>query len=49
MKYNLIEIDNNEAATINGGGWLYDLYRIIVEEKDDFLEGLNAGFNKGFF
>lgn len=46
---NLIELKKNETQEVNGGGWLYDIYRIIVEEKDDFVAGLHGGYNKGIF
>lgn len=49
MKNNLIEFDSKEAAIINGGGWLYDLYKIVVVEKDDFVKGFKEGLNKGIF
>ena len=49
MNSKLIEIDSNESSTINGGGWLYDFYKIIVEEKDDFVSGLKEGLEKGIF
>lgn len=49
MKNKLTEIENSELMMINGGGWLYDLYRIIVEEKDDFVAGFKDGFNNGAF
>lgn len=45
----LVEISKTEALATNGGGWLYDLYRIVVEEKDDFVKGFNEGLNKGIF
>ena len=48
MKNNVVEINKREAAAINGGGWPYDIYRIVVEEKDDFIKGLKAGFKNGF-
>ncbi len=48
MKNNVVEINKREAAAINGGGILYDAYRIFVEEKDDFFKGLKAGFKNGF-
>ncbi len=48
MKNNVVEINKREAAAINGGGVLYDVYRIVVEEKDDFFNGLKAGFKNGF-
>lgn len=47
MKNKVVEIDNQEAVAINGGGWLYDLYRIVVEEKDDFVKGFNESFKNG--
>ncbi len=49
MKNRLIEIEDNELQLINGGGWLYDLYRIIIEEKDDFVAGFKDGYNNGAF
>ncbi len=49
MKYNLTEIDKKSAAQINGGGWLYDLYKIVVEEKDSFVKGFKEGLEKGIF
>jgi len=49
MKSQLVELDNKEALGINGGGWLYDLYRIILEEKDDFVEGVKEGLNNSPF
>ncbi len=48
MKINLVEISKKEAATLNGGGILYDIYRIAVEEKEDFVKGLKAGFKMEF-
>ncbi len=49
MKNKIIEIDKKDAAKINGGGLLYDLYKIVVEEKDDFIKGFKEGLKKGIF
>jgi hypothetical protein len=49
MKNNLIALHGKEATEINGGGGLYDLYKIIVEEADDFVEGFKYGLKNGIF
>lgn len=46
---NLIELKDCETQQLNGGGWLYDLYRIVLAEKDDFLAGVEKGYKKGIF
>lgn len=48
MKNKLIEISNKEAAKVNGGGEIRDIYDIILLETDDFLKGFWNGFKKGF-
>ncbi|MGB5170851.1 hypothetical protein [Eudoraea sp.] len=49
MKLNIIELDKKEAAKINGGGWLYDMYKIYVAEEPYIWAGFKKGLNKGFF
>ncbi|MEM8509689.1 MAG: hypothetical protein AAF717_17790 [Bacteroidota bacterium] len=49
MDNNLKKINLDEAMATNGGGWLYDLYRIVLEEKDDFIKGFKDGLNNGIF
>jgi len=49
MKNNFIELEKNELININGGGIIYDIYRIIKEEGEDFAKGFKDGLNKGAF
>ena len=49
MDNNLNELTASEQQTLNGGGLLYDLYRIAVAEKDDFVKGFNNALKNGIF
>ncbi|MEO0570335.1 MAG: hypothetical protein AAF039_01435 [Bacteroidota bacterium] len=49
MDNNLNELTLGELQVLNGGGWLYDLYRIVVSERDDFVNGFNDGLKNGIF
>ncbi|UJH66960.1 hypothetical protein [Allomuricauda sp. SCSIO 65647] len=47
MENNMIELSSKEAVELNGGGWLYDLYRIVMAEANDFVGGFKDGLNNG--
>ncbi|MCR9066831.1 MAG: hypothetical protein NXI00_22865 [Cytophagales bacterium] len=49
MNSELKELNVKELTDINGGGILYDIYRIIVEERDDFIKGFKDGMENGLF
>ncbi|MBO0340899.1 hypothetical protein [Flagellimonas profundi] len=49
MNFKLKELNSKELADINGGGWLYDTYRIVVEEAGDFVKGFKDGLENGLF
>jgi len=43
------ELTVKELTDINGGGWLYDVYRIVLEESADFADGFKDGLENGLF
>ena len=44
---NIKELSKIELTEIHGGGLLYDAYRIIKAEGQDFWNGLKKGFTEG--
>ncbi|WP_276391519.1 hypothetical protein [Eudoraea chungangensis] len=49
MKHNIIELNTEENLAVNGGGIIYDLYRIYMAEEPYIWQGFKKGLNKGFF
>ncbi len=49
MKNSWTELKSSDLKAIDGGGYIYDLYRIYVAEEGDFASGFARGFTRGFF
>lgn len=49
MKNKLIELNFDDKSKVNGGGFLYDVYRITVAEGRDFIKGFKEGLQRGIF
>lgn len=45
QKITLQNLTQKEILELNGGGFLYDLYRILKEEGEDFVKGFREGYN----
>lgn len=44
LEYNLRELQQSELL-IHGGGLFYDIYRVVVAEGEDFVQGFLDGLH----